>query len=66
MARCGLILEQAKNNIINKNKCLENLKNKNKALQAQVDKLNKAHASAFSDLSRVSEEKNNLEATLSN
>ena len=64
MAWCGLVLKQAENNIVNKNKCLENLKNKNKALQAQVEDLNKAHASILFYLSL--EEKNDLEVTLSN
>ena len=61
MAWCGLVLKQAKNNIVNKNKCLENLKNKNKALQAQVDDLNKGHTSILFYLSKSLEEKNDLE-----
>ena len=65
MAWCGLILEQSENRIINKNKCLEDLKSKNKALRAHVDELNKAHTSTLSE-SKVLEEKNNLEAILSN
>ena len=54
MAWCGLVLEQAENNIVNKNKCLED-----------VDELNKGHTLSLSELSRLSEEKKNLEATLS-
>ena len=45
---------------------MEDLTKKNKALQAQVDELNKAHTLALSDLSKLSEEHKNLEATLSN
>ena len=65
MTWCRLVLEKAEDSITNKNKHLEDLRNKNKGLQAQVEELNKAHTSAFSDLSRLSEEKNNLVATLS-
>ena len=66
MAWCRLVLKKVEDNIVNKNKHLEDLRNMIKALQAQVDKINKAHTSALSDLSRFSKEKKNLEATLSN
>ena len=66
MASCGLILERAENSIVSKNKCLEDLRNKNKALQAQVDELDEAHTSALFILSKILEEKNNLEVTLFN
>ena len=66
MAWCGLILKQVENSIVNKNKHFEDLRNKNKALQAQVDDLNKAYASVLSNLSMASKEKKSLEATLSN
>ena len=65
MAFYGLILKNVEDSI-DKNKHLEDLRNRNKALQAQLDKLNKAHTSAFSELSKLLEEKKNLEATLSN
>ena len=42
------------------------MRNKNKALHAQVDEVNNAHASALSDLSKLLEEKSNLETMLSN
>ena len=66
MAWCVIILEQAENGIVRKNKRLEHLSNKNKSLQTQVDELNKAHTLVLSDLSKLSEEKKNLEAMLSN
>ena len=34
MAWCGLVLKQVENSIVNKNKHFEDLRNKNKALQA--------------------------------
>ena len=66
MAWCGLVLKEAANNIVNKNKFLKDLENKNKALQAQVDDLNNAYASVLSNLSKALEEKKNWDATLSN
>ena len=66
MAWCGLILEQAKTSIGNKNKCIEDLKNKSKALQAQMDDLNKTHVVTLSGLSKASKEEKNLKAMFSN
>ena len=66
MAQYGQALEQVENSIESKNKCLEDLRNRNKTLQAQVDELNKAHTSTLSDFSKLLEEKKNLEAILSN
>ena len=60
MAWYGLILEQAENSIVNKTKHWKDLRNKRKALQAQVNDLNEAHGSVLSDLSKASEEKKNL------
>ena len=65
MAWCGLVLELAKTSIGNKNKRIEDLKNKNKALQAKMDDLNKTRVAALSDLSKAFEENKTLKATLS-
>lgn len=62
----GLYSTNLKNSIVYRNKHLEDLKRKIMALQAQIDELNKAHASALFNLFKILEEKNNLEATLSN
>ena len=66
MAWYDLILEKAETSIINKNKCIEHLKNNNKVLGDQVNNLNKTHVSILSDLSKASKEKKTLEATLTN
>ena len=66
IAWCDLVLEQVETSIGNRNKHIEDLKNKNKALPAQMDDLNKTYVMALSDLSKASEEKKNLEAMLSN
>ena len=57
MAWRDLILEKDETNIINKNKRIKHLKNKNKALEAQVNDLNHTHASVLSDFSKASKEK---------
>lgn len=66
MAWYGLVLKQAERSIGNTNNHIEDLKNKNKELQAKVDDLNKANASALSDFSKAFEGKNNLEGTITN
>ena len=66
MVWCVIILEQVENSTVRKDKRLEHLSNKNKALQTQVDELNKAHTLVLSDLSKLSEETKNLDTMLSN